>query len=455
MARAQTKKKAAQGSKERDGTNWSNELFKVETDISLSIFRICFGIIILISTVKLWNNLSLNYIDQFFAYKYQGFEWVQLANERILKLILGAMFVASLLVILGVLIRLGSFVFLLGYTYFFLLDASYYNNHYYVIILLTFLFFVTNGGQSFSLHTLIFRSPFLKQSEKWKTLIFQVQIFIIYFFGGLAKLNFDWLSGGTMDCILSSGADFHEKGSFFQSDFAVYFYTWAGLLFDLFVGFLLLKRRFRFFAVFAILAFNIMNAIYFKLGVFPFMMIAATLLFFDREDFNRLLKYNYNKFTLVATVKKRERRMVYAFLSIYLMIQVVVPMRHHFIKGNVDWTGEGKKFAWRMKQPCKIPEEFTFNFGHPDPSVDLGFDFQLNKSQMNELLYYPEHVLQVRDFLLSRVDPEIRDEIIFYPKISSSMNGRRAKRLYDIKRYNLLEVEDKFFQHNNWITDID
>ena len=437
--------------------NWSEKLFQKESDLSLSFFRICFGVVLIVSTNTLWDNLELNYINQFFAYKYQGFEWVTLATENWLRLILASMFVSAALILLGIFIRFASLIFLIGYTYFFLLDASYYNNHYHIIILLAILFLVTNGGKSLSIRSFFIRSPIIEKSERWKRWIFQIQIFIVYFFGGLTKLNYDWLSGGTMACILTAGADFHDKGSFFQSDVAVYLYTWAGLIFDLVVGFLLLWRPTKLWAIPAILAFNILNAFYFKIGVFPYMMIAATILFFDERDFNkikRLFRINTRTFEHQADADFRTGKYVYTFLLTYLMIQLILPIRHHFIKGNVDWTGEGKKFAWRMKQPCKIPEKFVLNFGHPDPDVEIGLNFRLNTSQMNELLYYPEHIVQLRNYLLGRVDKSIRNEIVFYPEISVSMNSRRAKTIYDIKRYNFKEVVDKRGGHNEWITDI-
>ena len=48
-------------------------------------------------------------------------------------------------------------------------------------------------------------------------------------------------------------------------------------------------------------------------------------------------------------IKKPEHAIVLlSFLSLYFCLQVALPLRHHFIQGDVLWTEEGHRMSWRM-----------------------------------------------------------------------------------------------------------
>ncbi len=87
---------------------------------------------------------------------------------------------------------------------------------------------------------------------------------------------------------LADRAGYPVVGPFLATEAAAYFFSWGGALFDLSIGFLLLSRRTLPIAFFAILFFNMSNYFLFDIGVFPFLMIAATLLF-DEPDLPRRL----------------------------------------------------------------------------------------------------------------------------------------------------------------------
>ena len=38
-----------------------------------------------------------------------------------------------------------------------------------------------------------------------------------------------------------------------------------------------------------------------------------------------------------------------AFLALYIFLQCVIPLRHYLYPGDVNWTLEGDRMAWRMK----------------------------------------------------------------------------------------------------------
>lgn len=83
--------------------------------------------------------------------------------------VLGAL---ALCIAVGFLYRLSATLFSLGYTYIFLINQPLYQNHYYLICLVSLLVI------------------FVPACAIW---LLRAQIAIVYFFGGVAKLNLDWL----------------------------------------------------------------------------------------------------------------------------------------------------------------------------------------------------------------------------------------------------------------------
>ena len=39
--------------------------------------------------------------------------------------------------------------------------------------------------------------------------------------------------------------------------------------------------------------------------------------------------------------------------SVFLLVQLTLPLRHYIYQGNVSWTEQGHRFAWHMKLRSK------------------------------------------------------------------------------------------------------
>ena len=238
-------------------------LFKEVNAASLAVFRIGFGVICFVETIRLASELdgnSINDIVRFeLLFKYQFFHWVELLPTPYLWAIIWAMKIAAILIVVGFLYRLSVFIYLLGYLYFFLVEMSHFNNHYYLFLLLLGFMLVNNANNQFSIDR-YFRTNSSIYVKNWQLLLFKFQVVWVYFCAGLVKLNYDWLSGWTMRTALFNGKDYSNEAGFFQSEFMVYFYTWTGLTFDLFIGFLLLYKKTRVTAVVFLVVFHLINA---------------------------------------------------------------------------------------------------------------------------------------------------------------------------------------------------
>ena len=165
--------------------------------------------------------------------------------------------------------RAAAAAFVVAFTYCELIDATLYLNHYWFVTLtFTLLAFVPTSGRA--------TVPIL---VVW---VLRFQVGIVYVMAGLAKLNRDWLvHGEPMTTWLASRTDTPVIGELFDEPWAGRIASWTGAAFDLTIVGWLLWRRSRPFAWAALVVFHVLTWRLFAIGVFPWVMIAATTIFFS------------------------------------------------------------------------------------------------------------------------------------------------------------------------------
>ena len=149
-------------------------------------------------------------------------------------------------IILGLFYRVSASLFCLLFVYCELLDKTYYLNHYYLVSLLTFWLILVPAHRWYSLDTFIF--PRIKSATcaNWQIWIFKVQLSIVYFFAGLAKVNPDWmLNAQPMATWLPGKYDLPIIGRFMHLKETAFLLSWAGCAYDLFIWIFLLVKRTR------------------------------------------------------------------------------------------------------------------------------------------------------------------------------------------------------------------
>ena len=104
---------------------------------------------------------------------------------------------------------------------------------------------------------------------------------VVYFFGGIAKLNADWLQGQPMRLWLPGSIRLPGLEPLLAHPASALLISWGGLLLDLLVVPALLWRRTRPYAFAAAIVFHLINSEMFDIGVFPWLAIWCTALFFD------------------------------------------------------------------------------------------------------------------------------------------------------------------------------
>jgi hypothetical protein len=143
-------------------------------------------------------------------------------------------------------------------------------------------------------------------------------------------------------------------GPLFDQAWVAYAMSWAGAVFDLTIVGWLLWHRTRFAAYVAVIGFHGMTGLLFHIGLFPWIMITATLLFFP-PDWPRRLVRAFGERALEAdsspsrpTSRRWPRRLGITLVAGYFAVQLLVPLRRHLYPGRAAWTGEGFNFAWNV-----------------------------------------------------------------------------------------------------------
>ncbi|MGJ8661914.1 MAG: HTTM domain-containing protein, partial [Bacteroidota bacterium] len=322
----------------------------------LVVFRLLFGALTFFGTARflLKGWVSELYIDPQFYFGFYGFEWVKPLAGTFIYLPFIIMLFGSLGVILGYYYRISIISFFLSFTYIELLDKTNYLNHYYFVSLVAFLLIWLPANAAFSLDTKANRIETRKTIPKFYIQIIQFQLACVYIFAGIAKLNSDWLlHAEPLFTWLQSHRDLPFFGTIFSQKWSAYTFSWFGCFYDLFIVFFLLNKKTRPFAYFFVVAFHLMTAWLFPIGVFPYVMISLTLIFFSEGWHEKIVQ---RLKSLIGYTEQQEsdksnnsnQKGIYYTSIFFIALQIIIPFRYIAYPGNLFWNEEGFRFSWRV-----------------------------------------------------------------------------------------------------------
>jgi vitamin K-dependent gamma-carboxylase len=424
-------------------------LFEPVDISSLVYFRIAFGAMVL---WQVWRYSANGWIERYFIapvvhFTFYPFEWVRPWPGNGMYIHFFVLGVLALCIILGHWYRLATALFSLGYTYVFLLDPVHYQNHVYLLCLISLLMIFVPAHRALSLDA--WRRPELRSATApaWALWLLRVQVGIPYFYGGLAKLDDDWLRGEPLRMWLANRVGWNIVGPLFSQEWMAYLLSYGGLLLDLLIVPLLLWRRTRTAAFVVAVLFHLANAYLFRIGIFPWLMIAATALFFDPDWPRRLVNSVRSrkghhlprhdepvKTAPSARVRRLSaaQRTTVALLAVYAGVQLLAPLRHYLYPGHVMWTEEGYLFAWRMKLRSKAADA---QFFATDPATNETWQVDpaayLARSTMEEVSRRPDLILQFSHHLADDLRRRGHENVEIRVKAMASLNGRPRQDMID------------------------
>ena len=353
-------------------------LFRSVSIAPLASFRILFGAMLLFSTVRFWLKgwIDLLYIQPKFFFAYEGFECIKPLTGNGMYLVFAFMIIAAIGILLGLFYRVAIILFFLLFTYVELLDKTNYLNHYYFVSIISLMLCFLPANKYAALDV---KFGFTKKATFipfWCIGIIQLQIGFVYFFAGIAKINTDWLLHAQPLKIWLKSRDFFPIiGFLFDYKITPYIFSWFGMLFDVSIFFFLINKKTRPFAYAAVVVFHLLTGYLFQIGVFPYVMIVATWIFFSAEFHQKFLNFIFldrfrNKFGMTATkhvdqepsrchpeLVSGSNESIYQpkfasfFVLIFILhfiIQIILPFRYLLYPDKLFWTEQGYRFSWRV-----------------------------------------------------------------------------------------------------------
>ena len=442
----------------------------------LAVFRVLFGFIMAVSIARfaLKGWIYELYVQPSYHFTFYGFDWVVPLGEPGMYALFGVMGAAAVAIMLGWRYRIAAVVFFLTFTYVELIDKTNYLNHYYFVSIVSFLLIWVPAGRRFSLDA--WRDPG-RQADMipaWTVNIFVLQLGLVYVFAGMAKLHPDWLfEAMPLRLWLPAHGHWPVIGPLLERPETAYLFSWGGAAYDLTIPFFLLWRRTRVLAYAAVIGFHGMTALLFQIGMFPYIMILSTLIFFP-PSFHRTVLRNAQTFgrriagiaglatgsASNETPTGAPRRFRYgrraswalgALMGLHFALQVLVPFRAALYPGHLFWTEEGYRFSWRVM----LMEKAGYAVFHVhDPATDRTWQVanweHLTPTQEKMMATQPDMILQYAHHLAATYEArEGIDDVEVTVDAHVTLNGRRSALLVD-PDVDLTEIKPGF-HHKKWV----
>lgn len=318
---------------------------------SLVVFRILFGSLIACAVVRFWAKGGIHdaFVVPKFFFAYPGLAWIRPLPGEWMYLVYAAMFVLAVAFAAGLFYRASAAALFVLFMFAHLTDATNYLNHYHLVSLLllvaTFLPLHTSASLDAGRRSEI-RAAVV---PTWALWLIRFQLGVVYFFGGVAKLKADWLLRAMpLKIWLAASGDFPVLGGLLRIPETAYVMSWAGAAFDLSTPFLLLFPRTRPFAFVAVCIFHLTTARLFQIGMFPWVMMACTLVFFEPSWPRRVLRLRVPSLVERSASDRSLRGAKLWLLAAYVAAQIAIPLRSWAYPGDVLWTENGYRFSWNV-----------------------------------------------------------------------------------------------------------
>jgi len=404
---------------------------------SSSAFRILFGALMFLSTVRFLNHgwVALYYQKPTWFFPYWGLGWVRPLPGAAMYVLYALIAVASLCILVGVAYRAATCVFALGFSYAHLCDKTNYLNHYYLISLLACLFCVLPLDREFSVR--VWRRPSERRGQlrAWAVYLLRFQTGVVYVFGGIGKLGADWLiHGEPLRIWLAANGELPVLGRVLVQPWAALGFSWCGALFDLSIVPLLSWRVTRAPAYAVLVVFHVLTALLFNIGMFPWIMILSATIFWPpswpRQVQSWLGRVAPPPDGVAGTPLGRAARLGAAA---YAAVQLLLPLRSSLYPGNTLWTEEGFRFAWKV---MLIEKAGTLELNVVDSAgrsfLVLPRD-HLTPTQARMVSTQPDMILQFARLVAQDFAARGYAPVRVYADSEVSFNGRRSQRMIDPK----------------------
>ncbi|KZS07639.1 Gamma-glutamyl carboxylase [Daphnia magna] len=389
------------------------------------------------------------------------FDFVKPLTFQWMCLVYLLMWLGACGIMVGYNFKLSCLSFVIPYWYILILDKTSWNNHSYLYGLLSILLLFSSANHYCSIDAWINPDIRNKPVLNWNYLLVKFQIFLLYFYAGVKKMDPEWLGGYSMKNLGSHWVFTPFKIFLTEETIEYYMVHIGGFVLDLTVGVWLLWPKSRPLALFFATSFHMMNAQLFTIGMFPYVCLATLPVFCDDDWPKRwiakcrgLLRRCLPDATKIATTTTRENGGKYSafkitLMGLYVVTQLVLPWSHSVTQGYNNWTNGLYGYSWDMMVHAwetmhvvvTVKDKTTGRLNYLDTEVFVRNDKWVGHADM---------VYQYAHCVKDRLEAVNMTDVAIYVDVWRSLNGRFQQRLID-PRVNLLEAEWSPFRPTPWL----
>jgi hypothetical protein len=460
-------------------TLWTRLVTALQTPTDpagLAAFRFLYGALLALGSARFldagWPEKL--YGTPTFFFRFAGFSWVPTPDGDTARTLYGVFVVLGIAIATGTLYRLSMAAFVVLFAWVELGDVTNYLNHSWLMLLLGTLLVFVPAHATWSVDAWLLGSrrehvPFAAVA------VLRFQVACVYVFAAIAKMGPDWLLyGEPLGVWLPPRSSIPLIGPLLLVPWIPLVMSWCGFLYDGAIVPLLLWRRSRPCAYVFVVVFHGLTRAFFEIGLFPFIMVTATTLFFAPDWPRRLLRRWTGRREgseaappappgRFAMILQRPRAVVARLVTPGRLTVVVVcwwalhllmPLRTFAIGNDVLWDETGMRWSWRVMVREKSGT-LDYRVSFTDPAVGRRTVLTsphewLTWRQVNEMIGQPDLILQlahaIRDDFGRRgyLDVEVRADCRL------TLNGRPPARFID-PDVDLARVRDCLFCRPAWV----
>lgn len=420
----------------------------------LVVFRILFGFLIFIESAGaiFTGWVKETFIQPEYTFTMIGFDWLQPLPGNGMYYYFGLMAMLGILIMLGYRYHYSLGLFTVLWTASYLMQKSHYNNHYYLLILLCLLMWITPAYKFLSIDSSQNNTKLSHQCPRWCINIFKIQIWIVFTYAAIAKLDQGWLSGDFINLVFIRKENYPIIGAFLQQAMLQKIVVFGGLIFDFFIIFGLLWKKTRIPSFIIAVIFHLFNSAVFQIGIFPFLMIALSILFFEPETIRKVfLKNKAPAIEIKNNNVDFKKSYFISILSIFFLIQLVLPLRHHRMEGDVSWTEEGHRLSWRMMLRTKSGNvKFRLKNQDNDSTWFVNPNTEVTIMQANSMAGKPDMIWQFSQKLKEKYFKQGYENIEIYAQSNVRLNKSNFYSIIDPDQ-DLAATKWERFKHSAWI----
>lgn len=430
-------------------------LFTPKDNSPLVLFRALLGLLLFLESfgALLTGWVRRTFVESKMTIPFNGFDWLAtLLHGEIMYVWYGLLSLFGIGIMLGYKYKWSVAGYGIFWTCTYLIQKTHYNNHYYLMIIICAVMLLLPAQRYFSLDA---RNPNKRSLScpNWCYFLLIGLFWIVYTYASANKIYPAWLASKPISMWFGAKTDYWLIGPLLGQDWMPPLISYGGIFFDGLIIPALLWKRTRKFAFWLNIPFHLFNSVVFQIGIFPYLMIAITVLFFPPEQIRTLFFRQKPVLTEENAGSYRIRPFVTYSLLAFLLLNVLLPVRHHLFPGHVLHTEEGHRMSWRMmlrSRSGNIQIKWKHKETRKPEYVDLK-DY-LSSKQIRCVATHPDALywfLQKikKDYLEKGWDLDQYDLLV---RCTVSVNREGYFDQYDPLR-DMKDVEWHFFSHDDWI----